>query len=214
MKAISGNSGGHPLSRTDPWPRRTEPDGTDGGSALDSRPRAPRAIEDIRRHRLSEAAGCLGLGRLACREQEARVSRSLPREERPVFESAAPESCWGTSPAACRTQIVPVVLPTDRSRARELLPTEHRVPSLASADRQPRSSSSDGAELLGLVSDPGWRAWRGSRVIGNANLQRIIPGRAHGQCRARPWIRAMPAEVSFLGEIDVGNVILDAADSR
>lgn len=108
------------------------------------------------------------------------------RRRRALAGRATAKSCRELSPAACRLLIVPVALPIHRSKARELLPIGHRVPSLTSADRQRRPSSSGGAESLGLMSDPGWRAWHGSRVIATANLQRIISGRAHGQCRARP----------------------------
>ena len=71
-------------------------------------------------------------------------------------------------------------------RAREVLPTEHRVPSLASEDGLRRSSASGGAEILGLASDAGESARHGCRVIMTANLHRIIKGRTQGQCRARP----------------------------
>ena len=108
------------------------------------------------------------------------------RRRRALAGRATARSCRELSPAACRLLNVPAAFPTHRSRARELLPIKHRVPSLASAGRQRRSSSSGGAEIFGLVSDPGRRAWRGSRAIVTAILQRIILGRAHGRCRARP----------------------------
>ena len=112
--------------------------------------------------------------------------RPKHRRRRAPAGRATARSCRELSPAACRLLIVPAALPTHRSRARELLPITHRVPSLASAGRQRRSSSSGGAEIFGLVSGPGRRAWRGFRAIVTAILQRIILGRALGRCRARP----------------------------
>ena len=70
----------------------TEPDGTDGGNALDSPPRAPRAIDAVRLHRLSDAEGRSIPGRLARQEEESGVSRSLPPHRRPKFGFAVPDA--------------------------------------------------------------------------------------------------------------------------